>query len=115
MGHPSDLLYDDEPRRGSADKELVKSLEKAASKLEGVRREQFVDERSLCGSCQYAQIMRRASKNHRVIHCGVYGKDVPEDIVECSDYKTFMGLSLQQMAQMATLIDPRDYLKEGYR
>ena len=95
--------------------ELTEQLERAAKGIDGVRREQFVDERSLCGSCRWARITRRRSQNNRVVYCGQITEIVPEDIVECSDYRSHTSLSLEQMAGLATLIDPRDHLRNGYR
>lgn len=94
--------------------ELTERLQEEAKKLEGIRRQQFVDQPSICSHCKYAQITRQASKNYRTIRCSVYGRNMPEDIIECNEYASYMDLSLSQMAEIATLIDPRKNLERGY-
>ena len=93
---------------------LGERLEAENKRMEGVIREHFVDQRSLCTSCKWASISRQASKNARVIHCNQYGRNMPEDITECTDYSAFGSLSLSQMADIATLIDDRPDRYKGY-
>lgn len=94
---------------------LTTRIEKAATKLTGTVRANFVDDRSLCGTCKHATIVRRHSKNNRDIRCAIMDYAlVPEDIVECSDYENIKTLSLTQMAEIAVLVDPRGKLETGY-
>ena len=92
---------------------LGRQLERSASKLEGQKRDHFVDSRSLCNTCRWATIKRRASQNNRLIRCSEIGEYVHEDITECSAYQNITTLSLSQMAEIATLIDPRNH-EAGY-
>ena len=93
---------------------LTTRLEKQASRLEGQRRESFVDNKSLCTSCKCATITRIASKNNHRIKCGDMNEDVPDNITECSAYQSILTLSLSQMVEMATLIDNRSERPSGY-
>lgn len=93
---------------------LGERLEAENKRVEGVIRESFVDQRSLCTSCKHASIKRQSSKNTRVIYCSEIGKVMPEDISECTDYAAFGSLSLSQMADIATLIDDRPDRYKGY-
>lgn len=94
--------------------ELGQRLENETKRLTGVTRDHFVDQHSLCSSCTHASIRRQGSRNTRTIHCHEYGKQMPEDIVECTDYRAFGSLSLSQMAEIATLIDDRPDRYRGY-
>lgn len=99
----------------SRDRErLGERLEAENKRMAGVNREHFVDQKSLCTSCKWASITRQASKNARVIHCNQYSRNMPEDILECTDYAAFGSLSLSQMADIATLIDDRPDRYRGY-
>lgn len=95
---------------------LADRLEVAArkSQIAGVRRESFVDSPSLCGQCRWAMITRRASRNNRVIECQSISRFVPEDIVECSNFTSQNELSLNQMAEMAILIDNHEPKRVGF-
>lgn len=95
--------------------ELAERLERQAAQLTGVRKDGWVDDRSVCSSCRHAHITRRGSANHRVIVCRQLGRPVPHDLSECNSYQNVTELTLQQMSDIAVLIDPRDLLKEGYR
>ena len=89
-------------------------LEQGARKLQSRLRGHFVDDKSACLSCKYAQVMRRSSKNNRVIHCGPLGQYVPNDIIECSDYASITSLSMQTMAGIAYIIE-LDKRKLGFQ
>ncbi|MGL5934184.1 MAG: hypothetical protein ACRCZI_01025 [Cetobacterium sp.] len=98
----------------TARENLVDRLERSTAKLQARMRGHFADDRSICTSCRWATITRQASKNKRVIKCMQLGKIVPGDIIECSDYKTINELGLEQMAEMAVLIDVRGKVEGGY-
>lgn len=104
----------DEPIRPIDEDKLLGQLEKAAKKLEGQRRDHFTDTQSICGHCRWAHITRRQNKNNRVIFCTTLSQIMPDDIQECSEYTSLTQLSLQQMAGLAWIIDPRDHTKGGY-
>lgn len=93
---------------------LGERLEAENKRLSGVQREHFVDQRSLCTSCKNASIRRRESRNARIIHCNHFDRPMPEDITECTAYAKFGSLSLQQMADIATIIDDRPDKYRGY-
>ena len=69
----------------------------------------------LCFHCKWSTILRTTRMNEPVIKCSELGARVPHDIIECNSYKKVTDMGLQTMAEMAWLIDPRDYLKDGYR
>lgn len=94
--------------------QLGERLEAESKKLQGVAREHFVDQRSLCSSCKHSTITRQHSRNARRIYCNDFGKVMPEDISECTAYQAFGSLSLSQMADIATLIDDRPDRYRGY-
>jgi hypothetical protein len=103
-----------EPAAISNRYELSERLRAETKLLEGVRQDHFVDQRSLCGTCKYAAIVRQASRNTRVMFCGHFGKVMPEDISECSVYQAINSLSLNQMVEIATIIDDRPDRYRGY-
>jgi hypothetical protein len=96
------------------DYEQIDILDREAKKFTGTKLEHWTDGKGICGSCQWATIIRRASRNTRTIRCGELGKQVPEDITECTAYQNFTQLSLQQMGQIAIVIDPRPDKYKGY-
>ena len=96
--------------------QLGEHLEEKARPLAGIRKRrslEFVNDKSICMTCSNATIFRRGSKNTHLIRCSRLG-DVPNDIEECNAYQSITALSLDQMAQIATLLDERDLLKGGY-
>lgn len=93
---------------------VTDQIEKAARRLEGVRRENFVDTHSLCTSCRWSTIVRRASRNERVIRCGELSEYVANDISECSGYQNMTTLSLGQMADIAVLIESTPPKQVGF-
>ena len=108
----------DQPRpeavtAGSNRYKLTEQLEATVKRLTGVVRESFVDQTSLCSSCTYASILRRSSQNFRTINCGIYSRQMPEDIAECSAYLKMGGLSLSTMVEMAYLINDREERNNG--
>jgi len=99
----------------STDREkLANRIEKAARHLEGVNRESFIDDASLCTSCKWAMITRRASQNNRLIQCRDLGQYVPGDIIECNAYSGVASLSLGQMAEIAVIIDISEPKRVGF-
>ena len=93
---------------------LGEQLEAASKRMSGITRESFIDQRSLCTSCQHATIIRRASQNARTVTCSMFSRLVPEDISECTAYFKFGELSLSQMASIAHLINDRAENQSGY-
>jgi hypothetical protein len=90
-------------------------LRTASQPLEGVRSTNWVDAKGICVTCSHAIIQRRSSRNERVILCKELGHQrVAEDLAECSMHHTVTTLDLGQMAQIATLIDPRPDRYKGY-
>ncbi len=94
--------------------EQVEILEKEGKKYTGNHQERWVDNKSICTSCQNAHIMRRGSQNRRSIYCNGLAKFVPEDINECNEYRKFTELSLSQMANIATLVGGLPERKVGF-
>lgn len=95
---------------------LGEQLEQQVRPLAGIRKRrslEFVNDKSICMTCSNAAIYRRGSKNTHSIRCSRLG-DVPNDIEECNSYQSITELSLDQMVQIATLLDQRDLLKGGY-
>ena len=92
----------------------IEVLENEGRKYTGNHQETWVDTKSKCTSCRWAQIMRRGSQNRRTIYCNNIGKFIPEDIQECNEYGRFTDLSLNQMGQMATLIGGIPERKVGF-
>jgi hypothetical protein len=86
---------------------VAHQIEKTArfQHLTGQRRESFVDGLSLCNTCKWAQSRRRASHNNKRMECQMFSGPCPEDISECTEYTTINSLSLNQMAEIAILID----------
>lgn len=93
--------------------DLADRLERVASKLQGLRQDQFIDDKSVCNTCKHSQIVRRHNRNERVIWCHQLSKNVPLDLSECSSYQNLTELSLGQMADIAWLIDNRSDKKVG--
>ena len=102
------------PPSGPSRYELGERLAGEAQKLEGVRRDSWVDQPSLCNSCKHAMILRQASKNSRLVRCEVWSQIMPEDISECTSHAKVGSLSLHQMAEIATIIDDRPDRYRGY-
>lgn len=96
--------------------DMAERLERQAGQLHGVKKKrslEFIDDKSICHTCSRASIYRRGSKNASVIQCGEFGA-VPNDIEECNRHSAVTELSLDQMAQIAVLLDQRDLLRGGY-
>ena len=93
--------------------ELASRLETQNTKLQSRMRGHFVDDVSLCGSCSRSHITRQTSSNLRQIRCLHIDKVMPHDIAECNSYRTINELSLSQMAEIAVLVESREY-KGGY-
>jgi hypothetical protein len=111
----------DEPQPTQSRYSLASALERQAGNLAGkVRKKalQFIDDKNICSTCRYAHIMRRGSQNSVIIFCdNVSGYDngrVPSDLTECNKYRNITELSLEQMADIATLLDQRDLMKDSY-
>ncbi len=97
---------------------LAEQLERAAGNLSGKQQRralQFVDDKTICGTCKSAHLMRRSSQNTLTIYCCYLGGYVPHDLTECSKYRSITDLSLDQMTDIAVLLDQRDLLKDSYR
>jgi len=94
--------------------DATERLRTASQVLEGVRSVNWVDSKGICTTCSHAVIQRRLHKNERVIVCQELRRRVPEDLAECSLHHTVTRLDLDQMSQIATLIDPRPDRYKGY-
>ena len=92
----------------------IEILEDQGKKYTGKRLDTWQDGKGICASCKRSVVMRRSSKNERVIFCNELQAHVADDISECNSYQNFTQLSLAQMAEIATLIDPRPYRYKGY-
>lgn len=92
----------------------VSILEDQGKKYTGKRLDTWQDGKGICASCKNATIVRRSSRNERIIYCQEFSKLVPDDICECNTYQNFTQLTLGQMAEIATLIDPRPDKYKGY-
>lgn len=101
-------------KKEKLDYDAIDRLETISKRLEGIQRTNWVDSKGICSSCSRAFITRQASRNTRVVYCKEMGHQVPEDISECNMYRNLTTLSLGQMADIATLIDPRPDKYKGY-
>ena len=106
---------DEEDDKPKLDYRQIESLEEHGKKFAGIRQQSWVDDRSICVSCKYSQIVRRRGKNTRAIYCNDIGKWVPGDIEECSSHQGFTQLSVNQMSAIATLIGGLPERKVGFR
>lgn len=63
----------------------------------------------ICRTCTHATIVSRGSVEHKetTIMCGILGKMVPHDIMECTDYWKRGQMSLRDMQEIAWFIDNR--------
>ena len=102
-------MYDDneEPPDDKQKAALAKQIEKTAKQqhLTGQRREAFTDSISLCSSCKWSSSRKRKHQNIRRMDCSVFVGPCPEDIEECSEYTEITRLSLNQMAEIAILLN----------
>lgn len=105
---------DSEEKPKKLDYVQVNILEDQGKKYTGQRLDSWQDGKGVCSSCRNAMIIRQSSKNQRTIHCSEINAEVPDDISECNSYKNFTQLTLGQMAEIATLIDPRPDGYKGY-
>lgn len=92
----------------------IEVLEATGKHYTGNHQEQWVDTKSLCTTCSFSHITRRHSQNKRTVYCTSICKFIPEDISECNAYHNFTELTLQQMGNMAIVIDPRPDRYKGY-
>lgn len=63
--------------------------------------------KSLCGTCLHATVYRRRGYVHEVIWCNTLDREMPDDIDECSSYRSPHALTMDQMVSMALAIDAR--------
>lgn len=111
----NDIEIKSRTKDGAIDRfKLQTRLEVETKKVQGINRESFIDQRSLCSSCKTSSIFRRSSKNTRTLYCDAYSKNMPEDITECSAYAKVGSLSLGQMCDIAYLISDRSGRHQGY-
>lgn len=88
---------------------MIGRLEIQNQKLQSRMKGHFVDDKSICSTCDRAHITRQASENRRRIYCTRLETVMPDDIAECNKYLGITELSLSQMGEIAMMIDPRDH------
>jgi hypothetical protein len=71
------------------------------------------DGQSLCTGCKNGHIYRRRGDQDISVHCHSVGRNMPPDIVECSEFRPVASLSLTQMHQIALPVDPRPGVNDG--
>lgn len=106
------MADEDKPR---LDYHEIESLDEQGKKFSGVRQQSWVDDKSICTSCKYSHIVRRAGKNTQAVYCTDVGQWVPGDISECSSHKGFTELTISQMSSIATLIGGLPERKVGFK
>lgn len=92
---------------------LFSKLDQAARQVDGQLRRHFTDARSLCTTCTNRMILRRHSATERVILCLAINRRVPDDISDCSLYRSVLQMSLVQMSELAWPINISDH-HQGY-
>lgn len=112
------MLDDDytAPPEDAARERIARQISTTAKQqhLSGQRRETFTDDLSLCTSCKWSQSRRRKGSNTRHIECSVFSGPCPEDIQECTEYSVITSLSLNQMAEIAIIIDNSATKRVGF-
>mgnify|MGYP001565451959 CR=1 FL=1 len=111
-------MYDDDGEEISDSRAAIaKSIKQTAQlqHLTGVRHDTFTDTTSLCSTCKWSQSRRRASHNARRMECSIFSGPCPEDISECSEYATINSLTLNQMADIAIIIDITPPKRVGFQ
>ena len=104
----------DEEKPKRLDYAQIDILESEGKRYTGKRIDTWQDGKGICATCKHGMLLRQASKNERKIYCHTLSQCVPDDISECSSYGNFTQLSLSQMGEIATLIDPRPDRYKGY-
>ena len=94
--------------KGLSDKEYV-SVSAAGQQIRGVAF-RFPEIRGLCRTCSSAHIFRRQYSEVPTLFCQAFdiSKRMPLDIMECSRYSRRGELRMDELAEMAILIDGRD-------
>lgn len=75
----------------------------------------------ICFHCRNHFAYRAGNMNEPKLYCQAKpnqagrAEQMPLNVIECSDYHSVTEMDLRTMAQIAWVIDPRDYLKDGYR
>ncbi len=112
-------MYDEysDPPEDSAREKIARQISTTARQqhLSGQRRESFVDDVSLCTSCKWSQSRRRHGSNTRRIECSIFSGPCPEDIQECTEYAVITSLTLNQMAEIAIIIDNGPIKRVGFQ
>lgn len=105
------------PLEDAARERIARQISTTAKQqhLSGQRRETFTDDISLCASCKWSQSRRRRNSNTRRMECTVFSGPCPEDIQECTEYNTITSLSLNQMAEIAIIIDNGPAKRVGFQ
>ena len=96
---------------------LEKEADKFKHNLARGTGEQGTKFSGLCFHCKNHFAYRTHTMNEPRLSCHASPKamEMPLNVAECSDYQKVASLSLGQMTQIAHIVDPRDYLKDGYR
>lgn len=88
------------------DYEKSTELEVRARRIDS-RIKDFAGKPSLCVSCEHGMIFRRRGYAHATYYCKSLGKEMPNDISECTGYEDPHALTFNQLATLALDIDPR--------
>ena len=62
-------------------------------------------QRSLCDSCTSSTIICGKSQNDRIVRCNQIESTIKFNVEECSGYTMFEVMSLDEMKEMATVIE----------
>ncbi len=91
--------------------EQVERLELAGRNLE----ERRLDSNVLCARCTRGTVFRRKGKLIVTVYCHAMNREVPPDIVECSEFKDVKAMDMDTMQRLALPVDPREGInKKSY-
>ncbi len=63
--------------------------------------------------CKHSHLYRRPGSPDASVYCHRLDRDVPPDIVECSEFEGVAALTLGQMRAIALPIDSRPGISDG--
>lgn len=61
----------------------------------------------LCARCKHGHVYRRRGSLELVIYCQQMAKSVPPDIEECNKFEGSKSLDINEMTEVALIIDAR--------
>ncbi len=76
-------------------------------------RERTAGSDSLCAGCKHSHLYRRRGSPDASVYCHRLDRNVPPDIVECSEFEGVAALTLGQMREIALPIDSRPGISDG--